>query len=348
MGMVQPDASVVVFETQPWERAPLEAGLSSLRLTLRDEPCTAETAAAAADAEVVSCFIRSIVDVRALATMPAVRLVATRSTGTDHVDLAACAARGVAVANVPGYGDVTVAEHTFALLLALSRRIHAAALRTAAGDFSTDGLTGFDLEGRTLGVVGAGAIGRHVARIARGFGMIVLAHDVVEDAETARTLGMRYVPLDALVAEADVVSLHVPALPATRHLFDRARLALMRRGAILLNTARGSLVDTEALLGALESGHLAGAGLDVLDGEQYLADELQILGAPDLQARLRALVYAHRLLRRPDVVFTPHVAFNSREALARIVSRTVDTIRRFVSGAPVETIRPQSAGSPRR
>jgi D-lactate dehydrogenase len=330
---------VAVFEVQPWERDYLERALAGLECRFSAERLSPATLEVARDAVVVSGFIRSPVGPAELAALPRLRLVATRSTGTDHVDLPACAARGVVVANVPRYGENTVAEHTFALILTLSRRIREAVERTARGDFGSSGLTGFDLKGRTLGVVGAGAIGLHVIRIGRAFGMEVVAHDVREEELLADVLGFTYAPLDDVVARADVLTLHVPATPATRHLIDRRRLAAMKRGALLVNTARGSVVDTEALLWAVDEGMLGGAGLDVLEGEEHLAEELQVLRAPQLPETLRQLVTGHALLRRPNVVYTPHVAFNSREALERILATTVENVRGFLCGEPRNVVR---------
>ncbi len=330
---------VAVFEVQSWERAYLERALEGLECRFSPERLGPATLDLARDAEVLSGFIRSPVGPAELAALPRLRLVATRSTGTDHIDVAACAARGVVVANVPRYGENTVAEHTFALILTLSRRIHEAVERTTRGDFGARGLTGFDLKGKTLGVVGAGAIGLHVIRIARAFGMDVVAYDVRPQELLAEVLGFAYAPLDDVIARADVLTLHVPATPATHHLIDRRRLAAMKRGAILVNTARGSVVDTEALLWALDEGQLAGAGLDVIEGEEHLAEELQVLRTPQLPDTLRQLVTGHALLHRANVVYTPHIAFNSREALERILATTVENVRAFLRGEPRNVVR---------
>jgi D-lactate dehydrogenase len=260
--------------------------------------------------------------------------VATRSTGYDHVDLAACTARGVAVANVPTYGENTVAEHTFALILALSRNVHKAWVRTQRGDFSIQGLQGFDLRGRTIGLIGVGHIGLHTAKIARGFGMRVLATDPRPQPLLAELVGFDYVELEELVGSADIVSLHAPLTPATHHLVDRELLKRFRRGALLVNTARGGLVDTEALLWALDEGILAGAGLDVLEGEELLTEDRRRLALERDEASLRVLVENQLLAEREDVVVTPHVGFDSVEAVQRIVDVTAGNVAAFLAGRP--------------
>lgn len=283
---------------------------------------------------VLSVFVGSRVGQPLLDACPDLRLVATRSTGYDHVDLAACAARGVAVANVPTYGENTVAEHTFALILALSRNVHKAWVRTQRGDFSIQGLQGFDLRGRTLGLVGVGHIGLHTAKIARGFGMRVLAADPRPQPLLAELVGFRYVELDGLLAAADIVSLHAPLTPATHHLVDRELLKRFRRGALLVNTARGGLVDTEALLWALDEGILAGAGLDVLEGEELLTEDRRRLALERDEASLRVLLENQLLAGREDVVVTPHVGFDSVEAVQRIADVTAANVAAFLAGNP--------------
>jgi D-lactate dehydrogenase len=283
---------------------------------------------------VLSVFVGSRVDRQLLDACPDLRLVATRSTGLDHVDLAACADRGVAVANVPTYGENTVAEHTFALILALSRNVHKAWVRTQRGDFSIEGLRGLDLRGRTIGLIGVGHIGLHTAKIARGFGMHVLAADPRPQPLLAELVGFRYVGLEELVASADIVSLHAPLVPATRHVVDRELLKRFKRGALLVNTARGGLVDTEALLWALDEGILAGAGLDVLEGEELLTEDRRRLALERDEASLRVLVENQLLAGREDVVVTPHIGFDSIEAVQRIAEVTATNIAAFLAGHP--------------
>lgn len=326
------------YETEPWEEAYLRERLPGLEVRATAATLSAETLDLARDASLLSIFIHSRVTAELLAQMPALQLIATRSTGYDHLDLDACRARGVLVSNVPTYGENTVAEHTFGLILALSRKIHQAYVRTVRGDFSLQGLRGFDLKGRTLGVIGTGNIGLHVVRIARGFGMEVLAHDVREQHLLAEVLGFRYVTLDDLIAQADIVSLHVPYFPATHHLINRERLTRLKRGSLLINTARGGVVDTEALLWALDEGILAGAGLDVIEGEELIGEERQLLQRGAAPEQLQAAIRGHLLLQRENVIFTPHIAFNSEEALERILDTTAGNIHGFLDGKPVNVV----------
>ncbi len=323
------EEAVVFFEAEPWEREYFSQRLPAGSVRFVEGPLNEQTVEQAAGASVVSVFIHSQVTPAVLEQLPELRFITTRSTGYDHIALDACRARGIAVSNVPRYGENTVAEHTFGLILALSRKLLEASRRTREGNVSLEGLRGFDLKDKTLGVVGAGSIGLHVIRIGRAFGMEVLAFDVSPHPLLAEVLGFEYVPLDDLLRRSDVVTLHVPATPATHHLMDAPRFALMKPGSLLMNTARGAVVDTEALMQALDRGLLAGAGLDVIEGEELLADERQLLAAPAAEEKLRAVLRHHALLRYPNVVITPHMAFYSWEALQRIADTTLDNIQAF-------------------
>ncbi len=324
-----------VYEVSPAERALFRRSrLSRLSPSFDEGPADEAAPADLKSAEVLSVFIRSRLTAAVLKRAPRLKLIATRSTGFDHIDLDCCRRRGIAVANVPTYGENTVAEHTFALILALSRKVHQASYRTARGDFSLEGLQGFDLKGKTLGVVGAGHIGLHAVRIGKGFGMEVLACDPFPNPLAAETLGFEYAPFDALLSRADIVTLHAPETPATRHMIHRGNITRMKRGALLINTARGALVDTGALAWALDEGLLAGAGLDVLEGEEMIKEERQILSRDFPVERLKTLLQNHILLNRENVVITPHIAFNSREAFQRILRTTEENILAFLDGTP--------------
>jgi len=334
------------YEIEPWEEDRVRAAFPHLRLCFSPRPVAADAPDLRTDAAVLSVFIRSRVDAALLERLPSLRLVVTRSTGFDHIDLAACDARGIAVSNVPYYGESTVAEHTFALILALTRNVHKAYERTVRGDFRLEGLKGWDLKGRTLGVLGAGSIGLHVIRMARGFGMEVLAHDLNPNHLIAEVLGFTYVGLEELLRRSDIVSLHLPHTDATHHLINAERLALMKPGALLINTARGGLVDTAALVQALDEGRLGGAGLDVLEGEELIKEEEQLLASAAAEDTLRTLLQNHILMRRPNVVITPHIAFFSQEALERIVATSIDCVRGWLEGRPLNVVnRPNTASA---
>ncbi|MBI3933762.1 MAG: hydroxyacid dehydrogenase [Acidobacteria bacterium] len=327
------------FEVNDWEIPHLKEKLSEHEVSFQAGKLHDTDLKPFAEVEVLSVFIYSQVSAEVLASLPRLRLIATRSTGYDHIDLAACKQRGVAVATVPSYGENTVAEHTFALILALSRHIHKSYVRVTQGNLSREGLTGFDLKGKTIGVIGAGRIGLHVVKIARGFGMEVLVTDVHQDTFLAELLNFRYVPVDQLLASSDIISLHMPYSERTHHFLNRERMGQIRKGALLINTSRGGLVDTDALLAALNDSTLAGAGLDVIEGEQYISEEQEMLRSDHPAEVLRQIVRDHILLRHENVVFTPHNAFNSHEALLRILDTTVENILGFLRGTPVNLAR---------
>jgi D-lactate dehydrogenase len=286
-----------------------------------------------AEAEGVVVFIYSEVTSEVLDRMPKLRLIATQSTGFDHIDLGACRERGVAVVTVPSYGEATVAEHTFALLLAISRQVIPSVARVRAGSFDAEGLRGFDLAAKTFGVVGTGSIGRHAIQIARGFGMHVLAYDPFPNFEAADHLGFAYVGLDELLSQSDVISLHCPYNEHTHHIINSDNLSLVKPSAVLLNTARGKLVDSEALFLALREGRLLAAGLDVLEEEANIKEERQILSREFRRtADLHRMLLEHMLIHLPNVIVTPHNAFNSQEALERILDTTASNIDAFCAG----------------
>jgi len=287
---------------------------------------------AAALAQVLCVFVRTPVTRELLQRMPALRLVATRSAGVDHIDLDACRERDISVVHVPDYGAATVAEHTFALLLGLARHLCAARGRALQGGFSYRGLTGFELEGKVLGIVGFGRIGTHVARIAQGFGMKVLTFDPRPRPQATIALGINFVGWSELLERSDILSLHVPLTPETHHLLDDNAFARIKPGVVLLNTARGGLIDEEALLRALDRGTVSAAGLDVLEREDGAAPEAP-MGCGGLGCD-RGWESSHPLLRHPRVLATPHVGFNTREAVARILRETVDNISAWRAGQP--------------
>jgi D-lactate dehydrogenase len=293
--------------------------------------------------EILIPFIHSKIGRAEIDMMPHLQLIATRSTGYDHIDLACTGERKIAVANVPGYGENAVAEYTFALMLTLTRKISVALTRAQHGDYALEGLRGCDLYGKTLGVIGTGAIGIHVIRIAKGFGMQVLAYDVSPNRHFSEVLGFSYGGLANLLSRSDIVTLHAPATPTTFHMLNRETLSQMKHGAFLINTARGSLVDVQALTWALETGILAGAGLDALEGEEFLQHEEELLHEPEAEEKLKILAQQHILQQRSNVVITPHIAFNTKEALQRILDTTIENVREFSLGRPQNLVAGKSS-----
>lgn len=326
---------LVVFEAEPREADAFAVLKGQHDVAVTDEPLRAGNAGRFAQAEVVSTFIYSELDRHVLKQMPRLKLIATRSTGVDHIDTAYCTEHGIAVSNVPTYAANTVAEHVFALLLAISHKIIEAAQRTRDGHFFQQGLQGFDLCGKTIGVIGTGSIGRHVIRIARGLEMSVIACDINADARAANTLGYRYASFDEVLAVSDVLTLHVPATPQTHNLLGDAQFARMKDGVVVINTARGSVIDIRALILALRSGKVSAAGLDVLPGEPAIREEAELICSTFCNRHdLQNLVADHVLMQMPNVVVTPHSAFNTREAVRRILDTTIENIKSFASGQP--------------
>lgn len=322
-----------VYDTTPEDQDWLTSALAqSGEIRFSAEPLSSDSVDA--EAEVVSVFVTSSVDSLLLAKFPKLKLIACRSTGFNHIDLQAASERGITVVNIPSYGEHTVAEYTFGLLLALTRRVIAASEAFQAGSADHDALRGTDLYGRTLGLIGTGHIGRNVATIAKGFGMSVRAYDAYPDVAWAQTAGITYAQLDEVLGASDVVTLHIPYSEAVHHLIDAAKLKLMKPSAIIVNTARGELIDTVALLEALVAGQLRGAALDVFEGESLVDvhNELRTLRLSGKQALLEQGVELDILRKLPNVLVTNHNAFNTTEALGRINQTTADNIVRFLAG----------------
>lgn len=326
---------VAVFSTRPYDRQFLERANVAGRhqFDFHESRLDAASAALANGALAVCAFVNDRLDAAVLQRLHdgGVRLLALRSAGFNHVDLAAAAALGIAVGRVPEYSPHAVAEHTVALLLALNRRLHRAYNRVREGNFALEGLLGFDLYGRSVGIVGTGKIGECFTRIMAGFGCRLLGFDPQPNL-ACLALGMRYVEMPELLAASDVISLHCPLTPQTHHLIDAAALARMKPGAMLLNTSRGAVVDTRALIAALKAGTLGSLGLDVYEEEadlffRDLSDQV-----------LHDDVFA-RLLTFPNVLITGHQAFFTEEALTAIATTTLANIDAFEShGQPLHPV----------
>jgi len=326
---------IAVYSTRPYDRHFLEQANAAARheLVFLEPRLDAATLAAAAGSQAVCAFVNDRLDAPVLRGLHAlgVRLLVLRCAGFNHVDLPVAAELGLAVGRVPEYSPHAVAEHTVALVLTLNRRIHRAFARVREGNFALDGLLGFDLHGRTVGVVGTGRIGACFGRIMIGFGCRVLAFDPQPDPEV-QALGVAYVALPELLAASDVVSLHCPLTPQTRHLIDSAALARMKHGAMLVNTSRGAVIDTPAVIAALKSGRLGSLGLDVYEEEGDLFFR-------DLSGEaIRDDVFA-RLLTFPNVVVTGHQAFFTEDALRAIAQTTLANVDAFEAhGRPVHPV----------
>ena len=328
---------IVFYEIHDWEKRYIKNKLKNHKLVFVDEPINEENIKEAKDADIISVFIYSKIDKKVLDKMKKVKMIATRSTGFDHIDVKECKNRKIIVCNVPTYGENTVAEHTFALILSLSRKIHKSYLKMLRNDFTIDDLKGFDLKGKTIGVIGAGHIGLHVIRIAKGFGMNVLVNTLHPDKFLAEIMGFEYVSFEELLKRSDIITLHVPYNKSTHHLINKDNIKLIKRGAILINTSRGGCVDTEALIEALDKGILSGVGLDVIEGEELIKEEKQLIYEKNRKS-LENLIKDHILLSRDNVIFTPHIAFYSQEALERIVETTIDNIISFIEGRPINLV----------
>jgi len=320
---------IAVFSTKPYDRTSLEEAnrQHGHELAYFEPRLTPETAALAEGYEGVCAFVNDQVDARVVETLAksGTRAVLLRSAGFNHVDLRAAEQHGITVARVPAYSPYAVAEHAMGLILTLNRKFHRAHARVREGNFALDGLLGFDLRGKTVGVVGTGKIGTVFCRIVAGFGCRVLAHDPHPN-EEVRELGASYVELGELFAGADIIALHLPLTPETHHLVDAEAVGRMREGVVLINTSRGGLVDTRAVIEGLKSGKIGALGLDVYEEEADLFFE-------DLSGTVIQDDVFARLLTFPNVLVTGHQGFFTREALAAIAETTVGNATAAEGGA---------------
>ncbi|MFW6058832.1 MAG: 2-hydroxyacid dehydrogenase [Phycisphaeraceae bacterium] len=323
---------VAVFSTKPYDRQFLDAANARAGHELRyfEPRLTMETAALATGFPTVCVFVNDLLDaplIERLATN-GTRHLALRSAGFNHVNLRAAETHGLTVTRVPAYSPHAVAEHAVGLMLTLNRKLHRAYNRVREGNFALDGLLGFDFHGRSVGIVGTGKIGTALARIMHGFGCDLLAHDVAPN-DTCRELGVRYVEMDELLQNSDVVTLHCPLTPQTHHLIDDDAIAKMKRGAMLINTSRGALIDSRAVIDGLKAERIGTLGMDVYEEEADLFFE-------DLSGRVIHDDVFARLLTFPNVVITGHQAFFTREAMEAIARTTLHNITQFERGESCE------------
>ena len=279
------------------------------------------------DSEVISTFCSSDVNSDILSKCNNLEFVATRSTGFNHIDLDYCRENRIKVANVPFYGENTVAEFAFGMLLTISRKIIQSVNRVNNGVYSTDGLRGFDLNGKTVGLLGFGHIGQKFAKMCKGFDMNVIAYDVFADklAGVADEIGVKMVSMNEVLKTSDVISLHMPLFPDTRHVLNKKTFKKMKKGVVLINTSRGELIDSDALIDAIENKTVSFAALDVVEAENSLKKDMN---EHDLEMKSMHLVIDdHKLINYSNVLVTPHNAFNTIEALQRIVTTSLDNIK---------------------
>ena len=333
---------IAFFETESWEKNYLKPRLKGFDLLFFEEKIALNNLEKISDINILSPFLYSAIDKKIINSLKALKYITTRSTGFDHIDLKTCKKNNIVVSNVPTYGENTVAEHTFALILALSRKIYPSLEKTKKGNFSLEGLTGFDLKEKILGVVGTGNIGKHVIRIAKGFEMQVLAYDIKKDQKLAKKMGFKYVALDYLFKNSDIITLHLPYNKSTHHLINKDTLKLFKKNCYLINTSRGEICDTTVLLKGLKDKIFAGLGLDVLEEECFVKEERELITLSfSKKCDLKTMLENHILINQPNVVITPHNAFNSKEALIRILDTTIENIKSFSKNKLINLIKEQ-------
>lgn len=322
-----------IFEIEKWEEDFFKKAFPTYEIFFTEDNLS-DYAGKKEDFDIISVFTDSPVNEKTTARFKDLKFVTTRSTGYEHLDLSYCEGRSIKVAYVPGYGDNTVAEFAFGLLLNLTRNIYGAIDKIKkTEDFSFEGLRGVDLKGKTIGIIGTGRIGKEAINIAQGFGMKVVAYDLYPDNAFALEKKFPYVSLEELLGISDFISIHTPFNPSTKHLINAENIGLLKKGVFIVNTARGGIIETEALHKALEDQVIAGVGLDVLEYEGDTKDELLGKTDKDIEKEVHKIINInHKLMKMNNVLVTPHTAFNTKEAIERIIDTTIQNIKGFVAG----------------
>jgi len=328
------NTKIAFFEIKPWEIEEIKKQFNRYNIEFFEERLTQDNISKVKDVEIISTFIKTELSGHLLSQMPALKFISTRSTGYDHIDKEYCEANGIKVSNVPNYGANTVAEHAVSLLLAIYKRIPESSEKVRSGYFNPEGLTGLDLMGKTIGILGTGNIGQNMAKYVIAFGAHALAYDINPDQKFADLECVKYVGLEDVWAKSDVISLHLPYCDDTHHIINRDSISKMKKGVVIINTARGGLIETDALFDAIRDGHVGGAGLDVLEEEGFLAEEIELLHTDKHSDNVdfKIALENHMLAHLPNVIITPHNAFNTAEALQRIVTITIENIKSYLSG----------------
>lgn len=327
---------IAFFDAREKEQELMQNSFTGHELVFCKYKISPQTIHLADGADIVSIFTGSEIRKDTIDLLPNLKLIATRSTGFDHIDIKYAGEKGILVCNVPSYGTRTVAEFAFALILALSRNVGLGGLRMKSGNYEIDGMCGFDLHDKTLGVIGTGKIGKNSILIGKGFNMKILGVDLYPDTAFAEENDFSYVPLDVLLSNSDVITIHAPYNETTHHLINKENISLIKKSAILVNTARGEIIETSALLNALKSGKIAGAGLDVLEGERKMK---QSNNDGLSQQDLEIIAQNEELIALHNVIATPHVAFFTSEAEADICKVNVENINNFITGSPQNLVK---------
>jgi len=334
--MLNKKPKVVFYGIWPDAKKYIRSKMKGFSVNINTEPINEQNIKK--DTEILAFFVVSKITKKIIKKLPKLKMIATMSTGYNHIDLVAAKKKKIPVCNVPSYGENTVAEHAMSLVLGLSRKLFPSVKRVKEGVYDFHGLRGVDLKGKTMGVIGTGRIGRHLINMAKGFEMNIVAFDAFPNKDMAKEIKFKYLPLNKLLSESDFISLHVPLFPSTYHLINKKNIKKIKKGAYIINTARGELIEPEALLWALENEQIAGAGLDVLEDEGFVQDEEKIISSDVTEIQIKTNLINNIIIDHPNTIITPHNAFNSTEALQRIIKTTVENIKGFVGGEVVNDV----------
>ncbi len=332
---------IYFFGVENWEKLHLEKQLKQLDLVeefhFTNDALNKFNVSNYKDAEIISIFIYSKIDKEVIDKLPNLKFIITRSASYDHIDVEYAREKGIKVSHIPDYGNNTVAEFTFALILALARKLKPMIERLSKHDFNRYGLMGIDLMGKTIGIVGTGRIGSHVARIAFGFGMKILAYDRSKKEELIKKYNVEYVGLEELLMRSDIITVHLPYTKSTRYLINRFNIKLTKRNAILINVSRGEVVEIEGLVEALKEGRLAGGvAIDTIDTEEVELQEKELKREEIPAIKFEKLMEKSYLLQEDNVIISPHLAYYTKDASERILDTTVEEISRFINNQPLK------------
>lgn len=318
---------IQIIGAEKWEETYLKKNLK----TISTKVITGNTIKPNKDTQILTIFIYTAITKKELDQLPNLKIIATRSTGFDHIDVEECKKRGITVCNVPTYGENTVAEHAMALLLSLSRKIPPSVKCVDDKRYCDANMVGFDLKDKNVGVIGGGHIGMRMVRMVKGFAMHVKVFDIYHQDLLRELLHFEYTSLEKLFEESDIISLHAPLNKHTQHIIDEKSIKKMKKGVIIINTARGGLISNKALWAGLQSGHIGYAGLDVIEHEKALRDSEYKYSKAEKEL-------VQKIVHHPHVIYTPHNAFNSIEALTRILDTTIQNVKSFKKGKPVNVV----------